>query len=312
MEPADNADLLAALGNHLIAAEEEGGPRRSDARRVVINALRSTEVLVVWAEQGPELGRGIYASRVLRLFSDDEAAQACAAYRPVGATPPQYRQARADKDWWSQAISDWGVTHAVINPAGPAAVTFNAKEGLRPRLLGRRPHDAGSWVDLAWRTEQRGGQEVILAEMAKAKARANKGAFEKGLLRRKAQSERFSDHLWHHAGSDLTVGGPNLFNDSALTMGSACLRFAELWGSAGQTDRCFDDLIRGGGILVDSLEHDVLNDHDRIWSCNGLAVMAAAAEDMDLADRREETEKLSEAATRFPRDPNFAPRPTPT
>jgi len=311
VEPADNADLLAALGNHLIAAEEEGGPRRSDARRVVINALRSTEVLVAWAGEGPELGRGIYASRVVRLFSDDEAAQACAAYRPVGATPPQYRQARADKDWWSQAISDWGVTHAVINPAGPAAVTFNAKEGLRPRLLGRRPHDAGKWLDLAWRAEQRADQEVILTEIAATLAEGDREPYEQAVLRRKDQTGRFGDHLWHHAGGDLSIGGPNLYGDSAAKSGSSYLYIAELWGSAGQTDRCFDDLVLGGRILVDSLEHDGLDEHDRIWSCNGLAVMAAAAEDMDLADRREETQQLSAAAVRFPRDPNFEPRPTP-
>jgi len=248
---------------------------------------------------------------VLRLFSDDEAAQACAAYRPVGATPPQYRQARADKDWWSQAISDWGVTHAVINPAGPAAVTFNAKEGLRPRLLGRRPHDAGSWVDLAWRAEQRADQEVILAGMAKAKALADRGAFEKALLRRKAQSERFSDHLWHHEGGEMIIQPPDLFGDPAIKLGSGCMRHADLWGSAGQTDRCFDDLVLGGHILVQSLEHDELNERDRTWSCNTLAVIAAAAEDMDLTNRREETEELSAAAARFPRDPNFAPRPSP-
>lgn len=245
------------------------------------------------------------------LFSDDEAAQACATYRPADVALPQYSQIQADKDWWSHAISDWGVTDAVINPAGPAAATFAAKEGLHPRLLSRQPHNAGHWVNLAWRAEQRADQETILDEMTEAKARTDRGAFENALLRRKAQGEGYGDDLWHHAGSDLTVGGPNLFNDSALTMGNACLRFAELWGSAGQTDRCFDDLVLGGRILVDSLEHDGLNEHDRTWSCNGLAIIAAAVEDMDLADRREETEELSAAAARFPRDPNFAPRPTP-
>ncbi len=94
-------------------------------------------------------------------------------------------------------------------------------------------------------------------------------------------------------------------------MGNGCLHHAELWGSVGQTDRCFDDLVLGGRILVDSLEHDLLDDHDQTWSCNTLAVIAAAAEDMDLTNRRDETRQLAAAATRFPRDPNFEPRPSP-
>ncbi len=64
-------------------------------------------------------------------------------------------------------------------------------------------------------------------------------------------------------------------------------------------------------MLVDGLENDHLNDHDWTWSCNTLAVIAAAAEDMDLADCRDETKQLSAAAARFPRDPNFEPRPSP-
>jgi len=311
VQPADNADLLAALGNHLLAAEEEGGPRRNDARRRVINALRSTEVLVAWTNGGPELGRGIYASRVVRLFSDDEAAEACAAYRSDGVPPAQYRQVRADKSWWSQAISDLGVTDAVINPAGPAGITFDADEGLRPRLLARRPHDARNWANLAWRAEQRAEQEVILTEMVRVKTNNDPASFDQALMRRKEQTGRFGDHLWHHAGGDVLVQPPDIYGDSSLKNGNTCLHVARLWGSAGQTDRCFDDLVLGGRLLVDGLENDHLNDHDWTWSCNTLAVIAAAAEDMDLADCRDETKQLSAAAARFPRDPNFEPRPSP-
>jgi hypothetical protein len=248
--------LLLRLMLSQRAAARDPSESRQQAEKITaqigVVLARATVTVAADPDARPMVGAGLAQTRVLRVFTDDEALEAWADTRAQGEPLPTSLTV-GDAPTLDSLVKETSATGLLLNPAGPGALRMPAefyRKRSGPFFRPTAAFDGHPWLRPEGRMETRRRLSDLLTELGDAVANEDEVRFQPLADEASEIAGSFSDLislgriLW--LGTTRDAGRHGVSRETV----ELYLTMAKRWGDMGESTRCLQALLAGGRVLV--------------------------------------------------------------
>jgi hypothetical protein len=253
---AGDPRLLLRLMLSQRAAARDPAQSRQQAEKITaqisVVLARATVKVAGDLDGEPMVGAGLAQTRVLRVFTDDEALQAWAEARAQGEPLPR-PLAVGDAPTLDTLVKATSVTDLLLNPAGPGALRMPAdfyRKRSGPFFRPAAGVEDHPWLRPDGRAETRRALAELLSELGEVVTNEEEARFQPLANEASELAGSFSDLvslgrvLWLGTTRDARRHG---VSRQAVEL---YLTMAKRWGDMGESTRCLQALLAGGRVLT--------------------------------------------------------------